>query len=311
VCGGARLPAPPPLLLCLRAPSRPPIPPPRTPYSEEYNGAFFMRYLNQTAGMAARAPRRNASGDENGRWYSVDIGLLHLVVLDFNVYYGSEPDALRVQQLAWLEADLSRVNRDRARTPWILATAHMPIQCSSITYDGAFVSEAHKFRAAMGEPPQRIAASAPYNGCTGTGVANTEASRKDVEPLLLRHGVDLFTVGHEHNYESMWPTRNLQPVQKDFEQPRAPIYVVDGAGGAPTLDLFGGPGPFTRLQDSSWGWGRVTVHNASHLTYERVQNDRCRQQCQAAECPECGLPAGAVLDAWTVHQPSHGPFAPM
>jgi hypothetical protein len=65
--------------------------------------------------------------------YSVDIGLLHLVVLDFNVYYGSEPHALRVQQLEWLEADLSRVNRDRTRTPWVLATAHMPIQCSSIT----------------------------------------------------------------------------------------------------------------------------------------------------------------------------------
>lgn len=277
------------------------------PRSEEYNGAFFMRYLNQTAGMAAPSPRRGSSGAANGRWYSVNIGLLHLVVLDFNVYYGSEPDALRVQQLEWLEADLSSV--DRSRTPWILATAHMPIQCSSITYDGAFVSEAHKFRAATGEAPQRIAASAPYAGCIGTGVANTEASRKDVEPLLLRYGVDLFTAGHEHNYESMWPTRNLQPVQKNFEQPQAPIYVVDGAGGAPALDLFGGPGPFTRLQDSSWGWGRVTVHNASHLTYERVQNDRCRQQCQASECPACGLPAGAVLDSWTVHQLNHGPFA--
>jgi hypothetical protein len=106
----------------------------------------------------------------------------------------------------------------------------------------------------------------------------------------------------------MWPTRELVPTQQDFEAPSAPVYVVEGAGGAPTLDLFGGAAPFTRLRDSSWGWGRVTVHNATHLTWERVQNDLCRQQCQSSECPPCGLPAGAVLDAWTIHQPKHGSF---
>ena len=266
-------------------------------------------------------------------------------MLDYNVYYGTEPDALRVAQLAWLQADLAAV--DRAATPWVLATAHMPMQCSSITYDGEFVGQAQRYARALGASPQAVAAATPYRGCTGTGVDNTEASRKDVEPLFLQYGVDLFMCGHEHkcvcghaargfwggaplppcppqpltlraphthssfppSYESMWPTRELAPTQQDFEAPRAPVYVVEGAGGAPALDLFGAPGPFTRRQDSSWGWGRVTVHNASHLTYERVQNDLCRQQCQgSAACPACGLPAGAVLDSWTIYQPRHGGF---
>jgi hypothetical protein len=273
---------------------------------EEYNGAFFMRYLNQTAGVAQREPRRSSSGVLNGRWYSINVGLLHLVVLDFNVYYSSEPDALRVAQLQWLEADLSAV--DRSRTPWVLVAAHMPIQCSSITYDGAFVSEAQRLEVALGAAPADVAARAPYKGCVGTGVSNTEASRRDMEPLFLRFGVDIFACGHEHNYESMWPTKDLQPVQKDFNAPRAPVYVVEGAGGAPALDLFGGPAPFTRLQDSSWGWGHVTVHNATHLTWDRVANDLCRDQCQGGNCPPCGVPAGTVQDSWTIYQPKHGPF---
>lgn len=98
-------------------------------------------------------------------------------------------------------------------------------------------------------------------------------------------------------------------MQMDFNAPKAPVYVVEGAGGAPTLDLFGGPGPFTRKQDSSWGYGKVTVHNATHLTWDRIANDLCRQQCQEATCPDCGLPAGAVQDSWTIYQPNHGPFA--
>jgi hypothetical protein len=251
-------------------------------------------------------PRRTDGGGSGGRWYSLSIGLLHLIVLDFNVYYGTEPDALRQQQLAWLQADLAAV--DRAATPWVWVTAHMPIFCSSITYDGEFVQEAHRYRAALGESPAAIAASAPYSGCTGTGVQETEATRKDMEPLFLQYGVDLFSCGHEHNYESLWPTKGGVPTATNFINPAAPVYVVEGAGGAPTLDLFGGAGPFTRRQDSSWGWGRVTVHNASHLTYARIQNDICRQQCQSPTCPPCGLPAGAVLDTWTIVQPSHGAF---
>ena len=268
-----------------------------------------MRYLNQTAGVASAAPRRDSAG-AGGRYYSVDVGLLHLIVLDFNVYYNTEPDAIRVAQLAWLDADLAAV--DRAATPWVLVTAHMPIVCSSITLDGRFADEDARYRVEVaGEDPAAVAARAPYKGCTGTGVPNVEATRKDMEPLFVKYGVDMFLCGHEHNYESVWPTRNNVPTQLNFTSPAATVYVVEGAGGAPTLDLFGGPAPFTRKQDSSWGFGRITIVDATTLLYERIQNDRCRDQCQSATCPVCGVPAGTVVDSWTITQPQHGGWAPL
>ena len=274
---------------------------------EYYNDGLFMRYLNQTAGVASAVPRTGSAGDaHNGRWYSVDVGLLHLVVLDFNVYYALESDAIRAEQLAWLAADLAAV--DRSAQPWIVAAAHMPMQCSSITYDGEFVDAGLRARAAAGEDRAAIAASAPYAGCTGTGEAEVEATRKDIEPLFLRYGVDALCVGHEHNYESQWPSKAGAPVQTNFLNPAAPVYVVEGAGGAPTLDLFGGPAPFTRKQDSSWGYGRITVQNASHLLYERIANDRCKESCQESTCPPCPWPAGTITDSWTIVQENHGPF---
>ena len=286
-----------------------PIRHPHAQNHEEYNGAFFMRYLNQTAGVATASPRRDSSG-AGGRYYSVDVGLLHLIVLDFNVYYGTEPDAIRAAQLSWLDADLTAV--DRAVTPWVVVTAHMPIFCSSITLDGVFADADARYRVDVaGERGDAVAARAPYKGCTGTGVDNVEATRKDVEPLFIKHGVDLFLCGHEHNYESIWPTRNSVPTATNFDSPAATVYVVEGAGGAPALDLFGGPAPFTRKQDSSWGFGRVTIVNASTLVYERVQNDHCRDQCQQSTCPDCGVPAGTVLDTWTITQPQHGGWPPL
>ena len=53
------------------------------------------------------------------RYASTDIGLLHMVGLDLNKI----DDA----QLAWLEADLQAVNKNRERTPWIMVMSHFPI----------------------------------------------------------------------------------------------------------------------------------------------------------------------------------------
>ena len=58
--------------------------------------------------------------------YSVDIGLVHLIGLDLNVYFfPSEYAGYRAAQLAWLEKDLAAV--DRSKTPWVVATSHFPL----------------------------------------------------------------------------------------------------------------------------------------------------------------------------------------
>jgi hypothetical protein len=157
-----------------------------------------MRYLNQTAGVGSATVRTGSYplSQHNGRWYSLEVGLVHLLVLDFNMYYGLEDDSVRTAQLAWAAADLAAVNR--TRTPWVLAAAHMPMQCSSITYDGVFTQAEHVARNASGlETPEAIAASAPYAGCTGTGVSGVAATVADFEPLFLAHGVDMHFCGRE------------------------------------------------------------------------------------------------------------------
>ena len=60
----------------------------------------------------------------------MDFGLVHLVALDFNAYYGVDPceDECKEAQLEWLEQDLKTV--DRTRTPWVALMAHFPIFCT-------------------------------------------------------------------------------------------------------------------------------------------------------------------------------------
>ena len=60
--------------------------------------------------------------------------------------------------------------------------------------------------------------------------------------------------------------------QKSFDNPTAPVHFVTGAGGAPGLDRFGSPGPFTRRRLAAWGYGRLTTSNSSVLTYTHVLN---------------------------------------
>ena len=71
------------------------------------------------------------------------------------------------------------------------------------------------------------------------------------------------------------------------------MYVVTGAGGAPgASNPFSQPAPFIRKTLNDWSYGRVTVWNASHLTYTHIRNND-----------------SAVVDEWTIVQPNHGPFA--
>ena len=45
----------------------------------------------------------------------------------------------------------------------------------------------------------------------------------------------MFT-GHEHSYERMYPVYNLEVIQHDYFNARAPIYIVTGTAGCNELD---------------------------------------------------------------------------
>lgn len=88
-------------------------------------------------------------------WYSTDLADIHLVFLDSNAYE-------RVEQDAWLEADLAAARKRKVRSILVF------------THDG------------------------PYS--RGTHRGNKEAQRRLV-PILARHRVDLVFSGHDHIYQ--------------------------------------------------------------------------------------------------------------
>jgi len=94
-------------------------------------------------------------------WYSFDYGNAHIVQMssEHDFTPGSE-------QYVWLDADLSRVNRDIF--PWVIVTAHRP----------AYNSEQHAVDTNLGT---HMAAA--------------------LDDLLLQHRVHLFLAGHYHMYE--------------------------------------------------------------------------------------------------------------
>lgn len=252
------------------------------------------RYLNQTGGLLAIG---NASQSYTNRYYSIDIGYLHVIVLDYNYYLGLEPLEIATAQLEWLKNDLQQANNNRDNVPWIMIAAHAPMYCSSasISKEGGSVP----VDPLTGEP--RFSPStngggndppSPYNGCQGTGTDVTAALIKEIEPLMFQYGVDLHVVGHEHNYENTWPVGPNGTVHNPtFTNPAAPVHVVTGAGGAPAYSGFSAPGPFTRKQIMEWSYSRVIIYNSTTLAWEQIANNN-----------------GTVLDSWIIQQSNHGPF---
>ena len=214
---------------------------------------FFLAHAT-TLGAAAHGTVPSATS----RFYSVDIGLVHIVVLDFNCYYFDTEAVWRQPQIDWMEKDLMGV--DRSQTPWVIAVSHYPMYCSSVTLAGPEHDDGQG-----DEDP------GSYNGCWSYG-SNINTLRNDVEPLFQRYGVDAYLAGHEHDYESLYSVLNNTVLSKSFVNPPAPVHFVSGAGGAPALDRFGDPGPFTRKQISAWGYGRITVNNATVLRFEQIRN---------------------------------------
>lgn len=103
-----------------------------------------------------------------------------------------------------------------------------------------------------------------------------------MEPVLLRHGVDLVITGHMHAYERTHPVANgsrvALPLRKHlgadvYVSPPAPVHLVVGTAGALQRESWLQPTPqwsAVRKADTldSYGYGLLTAHNATHLEFE-------------------------------------------
>eukprot|EP01052_Picozoa_sp_SAG31_P048457 SAG31_NODE_10147_length_1178_cov_0.886006_2_plen_224_part_01 len=114
---------------------------------EYLRGDKANRLLNITAGLVvghSSSSKQSGPLPMTAQWYSVEIGLLHLVHLDFSPYFcnftnccGNKGNCgfterwscdftgYRDAILAWARQDLQSV--DRAITPWVIISTHFPL----------------------------------------------------------------------------------------------------------------------------------------------------------------------------------------
>ena len=232
--------------------------------SRRHHGATPLNFLvSRAASLGAAmhgATHPKAPPSHTARFYSVDVGLVHFVALDLNVYYFTTEGVWAAAQLSWLEKDLAAAHANRGKVPWILVGSHYPIYCTSRTLAGGLHDD--------GQGEEGVEDSQNCWSYAG----EIQRVRDELEPLFARYGVDVYFAGHEHDYESTWPVMNSTVLDRSFVDPAGPVHFTTGAGGAPSLDKFGTAAAFTRKRLSAWAYGRLTVTNASYLRYDHILN---------------------------------------
>jgi len=173
----------------------------------------------------------NASTDLQNLYYSFNYGPIHFVSLDTESIY--DLALLTDQQSAWLAQDLATV--DRKKTPWVIVFGHRPFYCSNKGDD-----------------------------CD----IEADVLKKAAQEIFVKNKVDLVFMAHKHNYERFWPTKlNGDPV-KSYENPDAPVYILNGAGGnREGVEHHSSPLPNSVSFISEWGYGLLTVYNSSTLEW--------------------------------------------
>ncbi|KAL6825324.1 Metallo-dependent phosphatase-like protein [Trichoderma camerunense] len=220
------------------------------------------------------------TGGVGNFWYSFDYGLAHFISLDGETDYANSPewpfakdvkgnqthpfanqtyvtdsgpfgavngdynDNTAYAQYQWLKKDLESI--DRCKTPWVIAMSHRPFYSSQVS------SYQKTIRAAF-------------------------------EDLLLQNEVDLYLSGHIHWYERLLPLGTNGTIDQGsiinnntyWTNPGVSMtHIINGAAGNieshstldsdPLLDIT------TYLDQTNFGFGALTVHNATALSWNYV-----------------------------------------
>eukprot|EP01063_Lacrimia_lanifica_P000729 TRINITY_DN10371_c0_g1_i1.p1 TRINITY_DN10371_c0_g1~~TRINITY_DN10371_c0_g1_i1.p1 ORF type:complete len:854 (+),score=164.75 TRINITY_DN10371_c0_g1_i1:59-2620(+) len=210
-----------------------------------------------------------ASGSTSTRYFSVDEGLAHFVMLDASAwvhpvrYLLAHHSARR--QMDWLYDDLANV--DREKTPWVVVLVHRALYC--VLDDG---------------PECQDEAEALRIG------GNTLFSPPGLEPAFLEFGVDVVISGHTHHYEREYPAAHGEVREKHYDSPTGVVHLQSGVAGGLGAEGWQKPMP-------SWGAFRdyKTRRGFVHSTFYN------RTHADFAQMDEFG-----TIDSFTLVQEGHG-----
>ncbi|KAI8330365.1 Metallo-dependent phosphatase-like protein [Chlamydoabsidia padenii] len=166
-------------------------------------------------------------------FYSFNYKSLHLISFSTEFFSSLNQNITETDQskyaLNWLEADLTLANQERRSRPWIIFMTHHPLYCSATNLD-----------------------------CQSPSVI----MRQQLEPILLKHKVDLYMAGHVHCYERTYPIAQGTLTSTIYDNATAPTHVLIGNAGQPE-----GPSVFP-LGDthSDWSARRYSGYGFSEFT---------------------------------------------
>lgn len=222
--------------------------------------AYTHRFQNQwDMGLASR------SGST--RWFSLDAGNVHFVVLDADAWVYWRVYGLAGAQYTWLERDLAQVNR--TRTPWVVVVAHRPLYTTANANEEDAMRNG--IRADVIDVPLDVYA-VPDLTPAPLGMQRFWA----LEPLLHQHKVDLWLSGHVHRYQRSWPVLRGEVMQRNYVDPLATVHIMAGVGGCGGMGAFVGLKPrweAYRDMEARPGYGKLTVSNATHAKWELIGID--------------------------------------
>jgi len=141
-------------------------------------------------------------------YWSYDIGNMHLISLNTETDFSWESE-----QWQWLQADLEQV--DRAKTPWVIFSAHRMMYISS----------------------WNVADDATHDGDYEVADMLVE----HIEPLLVQYNVSLALYGHYHGMQRHCASYRGQCMHRSkedaagvaqYSEPEYPVHVVVGSAGA-------------------------------------------------------------------------------
>ena len=159
-------------------------------------GVPYAAYFSMGTG-----PGEDPRGDQP--WYSFDYGPVHVTVAstEHDFREGSP-------QYAWLAHDLSQV--DRKVTPWVVFAGHRPFYLDST------------------DDPD------PADSLNPSEQGAARLLRTHLEPLLLKHHVDLVLAGHHHSYQRTCKVAGGECVAEAAYRGtyyKAPVHAVIGMAG--------------------------------------------------------------------------------
>jgi hypothetical protein len=158
-----------------------------------------------TKGSLLGAGVHGSQPSGTSQWYSVDLGLIHLVGLDLDPLLDSTKGAgaipLGAEQRTWLEQDLIAAAANRAAVPWIIVTSHFPLHNAAFEVPGVANASAAFY---LGDTAEQFATSGhDFIPCLFQAGACQEKTVGELlsswgsfmDPILLKYKVDVYDAG--------------------------------------------------------------------------------------------------------------------